>query len=248
MSKRIISLNITTGSYSDFVNKLLRLAINNQSSYTCVANVHMCIEAYDDNSFADIVNNADLVAPDGLPLAKALKFIYGIQQDRVAGMDLLPDLLRLSEIKKLKVFFFGGTEKMLDGTREYIARTYPSLSIAGCYSPPFRALNELEQLEIMNLINASGTNFVFVILGCPKQEKWMALMKGKIHACMIGVGGALPVMIGLQKRAPKWMQRFGLEWFHRLTQEPRRLFARYAYTNTKFIFLLLAQKLRMKKF
>ena len=88
------------------------------------------------------------------------------------------------------------------------------------------------------MINESGARLLFVVLGCPKQEKWMASMKGRISVCMVGIGGARPVMIGMQKRAPEWMQQYGLEWFYRLIQEPKRLFKRYLVTNTMFIILL----------
>ena len=114
------------------------------------------------------------------------------------------------------------------------------------YSPPFRQLTSAEENNIIENINRSGAKLVFVILGCPKQERWMASAKGRVNAFMIGVGGSLPVMIGLQKRAPRWMQTAGLEWFFRLSQEPGRLFKRYAVTNTFFIYLFCKAYLRKK--
>ncbi len=239
--KRIISINISNLLYKQFVANLNQLAFANRSSYTCVSNVHMCIEAHQNKEFADIVNGADLVTPDGMPLVKALKLLYGIQQDRVAGMDLLPDLLKESEIRNIKVFFYGGTQTMLDHTEAYCRQHYPQLQIAGLISPPFRQLRKEEELNYIDTINKSGAGFVFVALGCPKQEKWMASMKGRINACMVGIGGALPVMIGMQKRAPLWMQKASLEWLYRLMQEPKRLFKRYAITNTLFLVLLFKQ-------
>jgi N-acetylglucosaminyldiphosphoundecaprenol N-acetyl-beta-D-mannosaminyltransferase len=112
----------------------------------------------------------------------------------------------------------------------------------------FIQITEKEEMECINRINASGAHLVFVALGCPKQEKWMAHMKGKINACMVGIGGALPVLVGMQKRAPKFMQKYGLEWLYRLVQEPRRLFKRYLYTNSLFILLLLKQFFAVKLF
>jgi N-acetylglucosaminyldiphosphoundecaprenol N-acetyl-beta-D-mannosaminyltransferase len=128
---------------------------------------------------------------------------------------------------------------MLERTRLYLQKNFPQLPIAGLYSPPFRPLSSLEEEQIIDTINRSGAKFVFVALGCPKQEKWMASMKGRVQACMIGIGGALPVLVGMQKRAPRWMQKTGLEWFYRMVQEPGRLFKRYAVTNTLFLWLLL---------
>lgn len=212
----------------------------------CVANVHMFAEAQGDNNFLNIVDTADMVTPDGKPIAWALKLLYGIPQDRVAGMDLLPDLLKEMEQKNLSVYFYGGSQAMLDKTKKFIEEKYPALSLAGFYSPPFRPLTVVEENEIIDNINEARPNIVFVILGCPKQERWMHLMKNKLSSVLIGVGGALPVMIGLQKRAPVWMQNAGLEWLYRLMQEPGRLFKRYAVTNSKFVWLIGKEWLRLK--
>ncbi|MFC6860088.1 WecB/TagA/CpsF family glycosyltransferase [Zunongwangia atlantica] len=244
MKKRLVSIDISIKPYQEFIEDLIRYAINKKSTYTCVANVHMLVEAYDDKDFAAVVNNADMVTPDGMPLAKGLKYLYGIDQDRVAGMDLLPNLLKEAEDKKVKVVFYGGTKLTLDKTKEFCDVNYPNLDIVGLISPPFRALSEEEEEGYAQLINESEAGFVFVSLGCPKQEKWMANMKRKINACMIGIGGALPVMVGLQNRAPVWMQKTSTEWLYRLFQEPNRLFKRYAYTNTLFIYLMLKEKLK----
>lgn len=246
MSKKIISLLITTGSYSSILNNIIAISKKKQSSYVCVANVHMCIEAYKSSSFAKNVNDADLVTPDGMPLTISVKLLYGQKQDRVAGMDLLPDLLAAAEKENLGVFFYGGTDEMLDETKEYVKNNYPDLSNQHYLSPPFRPLTIEEEEEIVNTINQSEAHLVFVALGCPKQEKWMASMEGRVNACMIGIGGALPVMIGLQKRAPKWMQQLSLEWLFRLIQEPRRLFKRYFITNSLFMYLLFKEWFRIR--
>lgn len=243
MKKKLISLMIDTGSYRSFIDRILNLASTGKSSYICVANVHMMIEAYQDAKFADVVNHADMVTADGVPLTWGLKLIHHIKQDRVAGMDLLPDLLSEMEKQNMGAYFYGGTQLMLDKTEEYVHDLYPDLNISGLYSPPFRALSAAEDQEIFDNINASGAKVIFVALGCPKQEKWMAKAKGHVNGCMIGIGGALPVMIGLQKRAPIAMQRIGMEWFYRLMQEPKRLFMRYFVTNTTFIWLLFKARL-----
>lgn len=188
-----------------------------------------------------MVNSSSLVTPDGMPLVVAFRVLYNIRQERVAGMNLLPDLLRESEINRIKVFFYGGTQIMLDRTFKHCVHHYSQLDIAGMISPPFRELTSEEEQRYIEEINNSGAGFVFVALGCPKQEKWMASMKGRINACMIGIGGALPVMIGMQKRAPLWMQGIGLEWLFRLIQEPKRLFKRYAVTNSLFLILFFKQ-------
>ena len=118
--------------------------------------------------------------------------------------------------------------------------------MVGAIAPPFRPLAEEELSTHIGQINRSGAHLVLVSLGCPKQEKWMSAHSGKINAVLLGVGGAFAVTAGLQKRSPVWMQKLGLEWLHRLLQEPSRLFKRYFITNTKFIFLLLKEIIKRK--
>lgn len=244
----LLSLNISTGTYTSITDRILSLAKSKTSSYTCVANVHMVVEAHKNKQFADIVNAADITTPDGQPITWGLRLMHSQEQERVAGMDLLPSLIEGAAEQNIPVFFLGGTEKMLEYTRNFINEQYPNVTIAGTFSPPFRTLTYSEEEEIVRTINNSGAGLVLVAMGCPKQERWMASMKGRIQACMVGIGGALPVMIGQQKRAPLWMQNAGLEWAYRLQQEPRRLFKRYAVTNTTFIWLLVRQYLAYKFF
>lgn len=239
-------MGVSTGPYQEFADTIIANARASKSDYACVANVHMLMETHKNAAFAQIVNNAAIITPDGKPLTWALRLMHNVKQDRVAGMDLLPDLLQRAEEMKLPVYFYGGSEAMLMQTGLFLKKSYPSLSIAGMYSPPFRLLTEKEEKQVAEQINASGAKLVFVILGCPKQERWMASMKGRVQAFMVGVGGALPVMIGMQKRAPKWMQAGGLEWLYRLGQEPRRLFTRYAVTNSHFLFLFCKAYLQKK--
>ncbi|HEV3223200.1 MAG TPA: WecB/TagA/CpsF family glycosyltransferase [Puia sp.] len=240
---KLIGCNLSLGSYSSFINSIIKQATSGeQFFYVCVANVHTMIEAHQSSSFEAIVNNADMVTPDGIPLTWALKFLYGIKQERVAGMDLLPDLLIAVEKEEIPIAFYGGTEEMLKIAKVYLGKTYPNIIVANMYSPPFRPLTADEEIEVIRILNDSGAKIIFVVLGCPKQEKWMASMKGKINAVLIGIGGALPVLVGMQKRAPIWMQKKGLEWFYRLSQEPGRLFMRYLVTNFLFIYLILKKK------
>lgn len=234
----ILGLSVTSGPYRVFVEKIIDFATSRKSSYICVANVHMLVEAYKDKQFAELVNNADIITPDGMPLVWSFKLLYGIKQSRVAGMDLLPDLLKHAQQNQISVYFYGGTKAIINKTREVLALRYPTLPVAGLYSPPFRSLTEAEQEDIVQNIRKSKAQLVFVVLGCPKQEKWMASMHGKINACMVGIGGALPVLIGAQKRAPMWMQNSGLEWLYRFFQEPSRLAKRYLVTNSIFLWLL----------
>lgn len=246
LKKRLLSIDVSCGSYSEFIAAILKYATERVSSYVCVANVHMLIEAHNTPKFADVVNQADIVTPDGMPLAQGFKYEYNLKQDRVDGMSLLPALLSECEKNDLSIYFYGGDQKTLDTAETHIRQAYPTLKVAGLYSPPFRKLTEAEKLEDEQRIKDSGAHLIFVALGCPKQEMWMAEMKGKVPALMIGIGGALPVFTGSQKRAPKWMQDNSLEWVYRLVQEPKRLFKRYLTTNSKFLYLLAKEKLKTK--
>ncbi|MEO9210110.1 MAG: WecB/TagA/CpsF family glycosyltransferase [Ginsengibacter sp.] len=206
----------------------------------------MFIEARRDPGFLELIKNSEIVTPDGQPLTWALKSLYGIKQDRVAGMDLLPDLLKIMSEQHVSAFFYGGEPEMLDNAQIYLKDTYPDLNVAGFYSPPFRPLTYSEENKIIEEINKTLPSVVFVILGCPKQEKWMASMKGRINTVMVGIGGALPVMVGIKKRAPRWMQNCGLEWLFRLSQEPSRLFKRYWQTNNLFVWIFLKEFFNIK--
>jgi N-acetylglucosaminyldiphosphoundecaprenol N-acetyl-beta-D-mannosaminyltransferase len=241
---RLIHFDLSLGKFSSFLPNMIDLARERSSATVCVANVHMFVEAYRDRNFSKVIHNADIVTPDGKPLTWGLRILNGIRQERVAGSDILPELLRECEKEELSVFFYGGSDRLLSDTLKFLRRSYPALKVAGSYSPPFRALTEEENAGIIDKINGAAPNVVVVVLGCPKQEKWSADMKGKINSLMIGFGGALPLLIGSQKRAPLWMQRSGLEWLYRLYVEPRRLFKRYAVTNTLFVYIILKEFLR----
>jgi N-acetylglucosaminyldiphosphoundecaprenol N-acetyl-beta-D-mannosaminyltransferase len=234
----IFNFPVSVGKYQEYLDDIIESAVLRTSKYIYVANVHMLVEAYMNKAFLEKVCNAFMITPDGKPLTWALKLIYGIKQDRVAGMDILPALLDRAEKTRLPVFIYGGTHSLLERTEIYFHKHYPDLLVTGLYSPPFIDLTPEEESLVVDQINKSSPGIVFTVLGCPKQEKWMASMQGRINSVMIGIGGALSVMVGIQKRAPKWMQKASLEWFYRFCLEPRRLFKRYAVTNSFFLYLL----------
>lgn len=242
----LINFTVSTGPYALFIDEMAELARQRTSAAVYFANVHMFIEAQDSEVFRELINKADIVTPDGQPLAWMLRLLYGKKQDRVSAMDFMPSMLARMQQEQLPVYFYGGTQEMLDRADAYVKKEYPQLKVAGLYSPPFRPLTADEENEIAANINASGAGLVFVFLGCPKQERWMAAMKGKVNAVMTGVGGSIPVTIGMQKRAPLWMQKAGLEWLYRFAQEPKRLFKRYAYTNSKFVWIMTKAFIKLR--
>ncbi len=244
---QIIKSFISIGKYEEFIWELFRLSKEKDSSYVCISNVHMTIEANDSNTFLEVVNHADIATPDGMPLVKAMKLLYGINQDRVAGMDLMPSLIKECNIRKKTIFLFGSTDNILEIIKNKAKSEFPDLKIES-YSPPFRVLSEKEKSDIVLKINTFNPDFVFVALGCPKQEKWMAEHKNKVKSCMIGLGGAFEVYADVKDRAPIWMQDYSLEWLYRFAQDPKRLWKRYMYTNSKFILLLLKQLIYLRLF
>lgn len=235
---QIISSLISTGSFNEMVETIFQLQETQSSSYVCCANVHMVIESYQDKVFNQMLNDADLTTPDGRPLSIVMKLINKIDQERVAGMDLLPVLLAEAEKRLKSVFFYGSTDDVLDKIREQIGKDFPKLRIAGTYSPPFRPLSEEEDQAVINMMNSAKSDLVFVSLGCPKQEKWIAMHKGKVNACMLGVGQAFLTYTGLEKRLPKWARDWSLEWAYRLYLEPKRLWRRYIIGNSIFLFFV----------
>jgi N-acetylglucosaminyldiphosphoundecaprenol N-acetyl-beta-D-mannosaminyltransferase len=242
---RVISIDLSPLSFDATIDQLVHFAQTKSGGYTCVANVHMCIEAWQNNSFAKVVNGAKIVTPDGMPLVKAMNWLYKAKQERVAGMDLLPALLKHIELQQFPILFYGGTSEMLDKTKAYLAKNFPGIVKAHFNSPPFRPLTAAEMQQTQSYIAEHDIRLVFVVLGCPKQELFMSQISPNSAAHYIGIGGALPVMLGMQKRAPLWMQKSSLEWLFRLAQEPRRLFRRYFVTNSLYI-LLLSKQLLLK--
>jgi N-acetylglucosaminyldiphosphoundecaprenol N-acetyl-beta-D-mannosaminyltransferase len=228
---------ISVGTYRAFIGEIFLLADLKIPSYVCFANVHMIVEAYKDESFQRLINEANILAPDGRPLSIFLRLTEGIKQDRVCGMDILPDLLKYAEVSGESVYFYGTTDELLKIIVQKAKTEFPALNIAGYYSPPFRTLSEEEDEAITQKITDARPDLVFVSLGCPKQEKWMAEHKNKLNACLLGLGQAFKVYAGTEKRLPKWMRSLSLEWVYRLYLEPGRLWKRYMYTNSYFLFL-----------
>jgi N-acetylglucosaminyldiphosphoundecaprenol N-acetyl-beta-D-mannosaminyltransferase len=238
-SCHLLGIPVHTGEYGRFVDRILEWGRRRRSAYVCVANVHMTIEAHDDPEFAAIVAGADLVTPDGMPLLFALRKIHGVRQERVAGMDLIESLVEGAEREGLPIYFYGSDERTLRGMEARLRAEHPRLAIAGMHSPPFRDSTPEEKRADVEAINRSGAGLVLVALGCPKQERWMAESRGRIDAVMVGLGAAFRIYGGTSRRAPVWIRSLYLEWLYRLLQEPRRLWKRYLYSNSKFLVLLM---------
>jgi N-acetylglucosaminyldiphosphoundecaprenol N-acetyl-beta-D-mannosaminyltransferase len=239
----IIGSQITALSLQDQINTMVKWGQSKLSKVVCIANVHMLIEAHYNPFFGAVLQNADLVTPDQMPLVWMLRFLGVGHQDRVAGIDVLEGVCRLAQETGVGVYFLGSQDSILEEMKPRLNRDFPKLKISGITSLPFRPLTDEEDRTLVHTLNQSGAGIVFVSLGCPKQETWMSQHKGQVSAVMIGLGGAFPVYAEIHKRAPKVIREAGLEWFYRLINEPRRLWKRYVTTIPLFVWLVSKQLL-----
>lgn len=244
----VLGAKIDALTWDDAIDTISTWGAAHESRYICICNVHSVVTTTSDPEFKLVVNGADMCTPDGAPVAWALRKLGFSSQARINGPDLMWKYLQHAQDLGQRVFFYGSTQSTLTKLSIAITQRFKKLHIAGAYAPPFRELSQSEDDAVIDMINHSGANVVFVGLGCPKQEKWMAAHRGRINAVMIGVGAAFDYHSGVIKRAPVWMQRSGLEWLHRLASEPRRLFKRYMVTNTLFVLGLARQLLARKKY
>ena len=231
----IVGLRVHATSYVQTTQRVLAWARQGASKYVCVANVHMAMEAHDDPRLQRMLNEADLVTPDGMPLVWALKMLGVKHATRVYGPDLTLHLCRAAAEHNIPIGLYGGTPQRLGAFVAFLESQYPGIRIVCRIAPPFRALTPEEDEAYTRQIVASGARILFVGIGCPKQERWMAEHRERIPAVLLGVGAAFDFHAGSIRQAPGWMQRMGLEWFFRLMMEPKRLWRRYARHNPRFV-------------
>lgn len=216
-----------------------------KGQYICVSNAHTCVMAHDDPDYWSCQAESVMSLPDGKPLSVVGRKTVP-SMDRVTGPDLMREVFARSVEHGWSHFFYGDRQETLDALRNALESDYQGLVIAGMEPSVFRPLTAAEKDELAERISASGADFCWVALGAPRQEVFMHDLKGKTGALMLGVGGAFNVLAGTVPEAPRWMQNLSLEWLYRLIQEPRRLFKRYAVTNTKFLFYLFTNAKRKK--
>lgn len=231
----IMGVNISVTNMEKTVNKIKDNLQEWSGKYICVSNVHTTVTASEDESYKDIQNKAVISLPDGGPLSKFSREQGYEGAARVTGPDLMQRILTDSAENGWRHFFYGSTEETLGKLQKVIDERYPGAFVCGMISPPFRPLTAEEDAEYIRQINESNPDFIWVGLGAPKQEVWMAAHEGKVKGLMVGVGAAFDYESGNIKRAPRWMQDRNLEWLYRLMQDPRRLFTRYLTTNTKYL-------------
>jgi N-acetylglucosaminyldiphosphoundecaprenol N-acetyl-beta-D-mannosaminyltransferase len=240
----LLKSRIHVTSYPEACDHILTWAHAKQSCYIIAANVHVVMTAVWQADYRQIVNQAALITPDGMPLVWALQRLGWSAATRVYGPDLMLECCQRAAQEKVSIYLYGGTDLMLQKLQANLLVRFPSLQIAGTHAPPFRELTNEETASDIDRIHQSGAAIVFVALGCPKQEIWMARHQGKLQAVMIGVGAAFGFHSGTVSQAPRWMMHLGLEWFYRLGTEPKRLWQRYLINNPAFVLLFGIQLLK----
>jgi exopolysaccharide biosynthesis WecB/TagA/CpsF family protein len=236
----VFGVGISATDYKEATDAIVNAAKAKESSCIDAMPVHGLITAVNDQEFNAAIKNFNMVCPDGQPVRWALnKFHKKSLKDRVYGPTLTMHILANAEIEGLAVYFYGSRQPVLDALKSKLLEKFPALQIAKMESPPFRQLTLDEECSVIDRINNSGASILFIGLGCPKQELFAARNKGKILMPMICVGAAFDFHAGMLKQAPAWLQKRGLEWLFRLCMEPKRLWRRYVYTNSLFLFLCI---------
>lgn len=220
-----------------------------RAHYTAMLTVHSVMTAVREPAYRVVLNGADVAAPDGMPLAWALRS-FGVRgQPRVYGPDLMLAICGQAARLGHRIFLYGGREETLPVLCRRLIGRFPRLQIAGSYAPPFRPLTPEEDDGCTDTIRSSDPDIVFVGIGAPKQERWMAMHAEKLPGVvMFGVGAAFDFHAGRVKQAPVWMQRSGLEWLFRIYAEPRRLWKRYILTNPAFLLMWLLQRIGILRY
>lgn len=245
----VISMDVALTDIDNVFNTVESLAHKKSGAYVCVSNVHMCMEVFDSVEFKKVVNNADLVIPDGRPLSWAQKLLGYADAEQVRGQDITNAICERSSSNNLNIGLYGGSsDELINQVVAKLKLSFPNIQITFSYSPPFRPLTDQEDQAIVNQINHADVNVLFVGIGCPKQERWMAEHKESLNCVMLGVGAAFDFIAGSKKHAPRWMQKVGLEWLFRLCSEPERLWKRYLKQNPRFVWYFMQQWLFKKNF
>jgi len=217
--------------------------------YIAVTDMHSLMQAQHAASFKEILANADLTVPDGFPLVWLGRRKGFALRRRVYGPELMDRFCTETVARGYRHYLYGGAPGVAKDLANRLKARLPALQIAGSYCPPFRPLTQEEDDEAVSRINETRPDIVWVGLGAPKQERWMAEHQGRLSASvLVGVGAAFDFHTGRIAQAPEWMREHGLEWLFRLSREPARLWRRYLLYGTEFIALVLLESLGLKKF
>jgi len=242
--RHILGVRVDATTYQDAARQVVDWAVRGESRYVCCATVNNIMEAHDSSEFRKVMDEADLVTSDGMPLVWLLWLLGVREATRVYGPDLVPVVLQAAAEAGVAVGFYGGSEAVLKELLTRIRARFPKVNVAYAESPPFREFTTEEDQRTTKAISDSGARIVFLGLSTPKQDRWMNAHRGRVPCAMLGVGAAFDFLAGAKPQAPRWMRRAGLEWVFRLATEPRRLWRRYLRHNPRFAVLAITQVLR----
>jgi N-acetylglucosaminyldiphosphoundecaprenol N-acetyl-beta-D-mannosaminyltransferase len=233
----VLGVPLALTDYDDTMEWMDATIAHGETGYICVAATHTIMVCNEDPELREAVLNSSLTVPDGQPLVWAMNALGGNLTDRVYGPDLMARYCERAAANGTRMYLYGGRNQgALVQLALNLRQSYPGVKIVGGYSPPFRDLSEEEEDAIVAEINATKADVVWIGVGAPKHEKWMAAMRPRLDAAvLVGVGAAFDFHAGLVPQAPEWMQSAGLEWLYRMAQEPRRLAPRYVRYNPRFI-------------
>jgi N-acetylglucosaminyldiphosphoundecaprenol N-acetyl-beta-D-mannosaminyltransferase len=244
--RELLGIPLAMTNYGQAMDVMDGMVARRERGYVCATAVHAVMVGQNDEEMGDALRGSTLIVPDGMPLVWASNLLGEKLQDRVYGPELMLRYCERSRDRGHRVFLYGGRDQ---GSLAQLALNlrlrFPGIQIVGGYSPPFRPLTREDDDEIAERINAATPDVVWVGIGVPKQEKWMARMRDRIEAPVIAaVGAAFDFHAGRVSMAPQWMQDRGLEWTYRIAQEPRRLLPRYLIHNPRFVMRIAAQVVR----
>src|SRR5215208_4201918 len=244
--REILGLPIAMTDYTEAMDVMDGMIARGQRGYVCATAVHAVMVAQNDPEMRAALQGSTLTVPDGMPLVWAANALGEDLNDRVYGPELMLRYCERSRDKGHRIFLYGGRDQgSLAQLTLNLRLRFPGIKVVGGYSPPFRALTDEEDNAIAEQINAAQPDIVWVGIGVPKQEKWMARMRDRIEAPVLAaVGAAFDFHAGRVSMAPEWMQNRGLEWTYRIAQEPRRLLPRYLIHNPRFVAKIAAQLVR----
>lgn len=232
----VLGIHVSVTDLDETVETLAGWIEGGERELVCVSDMNALLHARADPALTELYNTSGLTLPDGMPLVWAGRRAGFAEARRVCGPDLLERVMAVAAERGWSHYFYGGADGVAEELANVFERRHPGLKVVGVHSPPYRQLTAAEDAEIVAAINDAGPDIVWVGLGAPKQERWMAAHRDRLDAAvLIGVGAAFDFHTGRQRRAPVWMQRTGLEWAHRLSQEPGRLWRRYVFGIPRFL-------------
>jgi N-acetylglucosaminyldiphosphoundecaprenol N-acetyl-beta-D-mannosaminyltransferase len=242
----ILGVNVSSISKDELNNLVTNCIKDKQKMQICITPVNSVLAAIKEPQVLQVYNNAEVVLCDSVPLKWASSFLNTPIQERITGLDFLPDVVELCAKNNFSIFLLGASPGVGEKLKQVILNKYPNCNVAGIYVPPFmKVFSGEENQKMIDAVNAAAPDVLLVSLTAPKQDIWITENRSFVNASVqIGIGGAFEVMAGLAKRAPKWMQVAGLEWLYRFIQEPKRLFRRYFIEAPLFIPLVIKQKFK----